>query len=477
MLARLACTAALSSAFAIAGEWPQFRGPNASGVSEETGLPVEFGPGKNVLWKTPLPPGHSSPALAKDRIFLTAIEAGKLFTFCLDRVTGRILWRREAPRPRTEKLHVNNSPASPSPLTDGRNVYVFFTDFGLLSFGPDGNERWRLPLGPFNNPMGMAASPVLAGDRIVLVCDGESGSFALAVGKDDGLVKWRAERPDATRGFSTPLLYQPAQGPLQALVTGSYRMTAYDVQTGEPVWWVGRLTWQLKPTPVMSKDRIYILGWAGEADDGQQEDVEPFEGVLKRWDSNGDGLLSKAEIPDKRITKDWESVDLDRDGVLGARDWSLYRTRRAAHNAVNAFRLGGRGDMTEKNFLWDYTKSLPNAPSPLLYRDVLYLLKEGGILTALDPVSGAVTRQARVTGAPGAYFSSPVAADGKIYAANEEGKMAVIKAGREWELIRVNDLGDECHSTPAIADGALYVRTHGALYCFKEGAGVSTPAR
>ena len=130
-----------------AADWSRYRGPNGSGVSDTVGLPVEFGPTKNVVWKTNLPPGHSSPVLTEDRIFLTAFEDQVLLTFCLDRKTGEILWRRVAPRDRTEKLDRRNTPASPTPVTDGENVYVFFGDFGMLSYDPAGNERWRLPLG------------------------------------------------------------------------------------------------------------------------------------------------------------------------------------------------------------------------------------------------------------------------------------------------------------------------------------------
>src|SRR6185436_8731734 len=115
---------------AATDEWSQFRGPNGSGVSETKGLPTEFGPGKNVIWKTTLPPGHSSPVLTRDRIFVTAHDNSKLLVFCLDRQTGKILWQREAPRQQTGRLQNVNGPASPSPVTDGTNVYVFFQDFG-----------------------------------------------------------------------------------------------------------------------------------------------------------------------------------------------------------------------------------------------------------------------------------------------------------------------------------------------------------
>jgi outer membrane protein assembly factor BamB len=137
---------------------------------------------------------------------------------------------------------------------------------------------------------------------------------------------------------------------------------------------------------------------------------------------------------------------------------------------VLAYRLDNQkemlGDLTESNLLWRYQKSLPNVPSPLFYRDVLYLLKEGGILTALDPKTGAVFKQDRLREAPGDYFSSPVGVDGKIYTISHEGKVTVLKAGSEWEILAVNDLGDICNATPAISGGRIYLRTRSTLYCF-----------
>ena len=172
-----------------AQDWPQFRGPNASGIANEKDLPVEFGPEKNLVWKTPLPAGHSSPVLTKDRLFVTAYEPNKLYVMALNRADGKILWRREVPKERNQELHKSNSPASPSVATDGKNVYAFFTDFGLICFDVAGKEQWRLPLGPFNNPFGLGASPILAEDKVLLICDVESDSFFLAVDKNTGKVK------------------------------------------------------------------------------------------------------------------------------------------------------------------------------------------------------------------------------------------------------------------------------------------------
>jgi outer membrane protein assembly factor BamB len=446
-------------------DWPQFRGENARGVSEATNLPLEFGPSKNVIWKTALPPGHSSPVLTGDRIFITAFDREKLFVMALDRASGRILWRREVPRPRKQELHKNNSPASPSVATDGKNTYAFFTDFGLVSHGPDGEERWRTPLGPFNNPFGLGASPVLANGKVIQICDSESGSFLVAVDQKTGKIAWRVERPEMTRGFATPVLYRPKDGRLQVLIAGTNRFIAYDVETGKEVWFVRGLTWQMKPTPVVDGDVAYVLGWAGGADQGNQEKVPAYVDVLAERDANKDGKLGVNEA-DPKYKNDLAESDFDSDGFYNQREWEKFQEKRSSVNSVMAIRLGGSGDMTDKSILWRYYKSLPNVSSPLLYQGVLYLLKEGGIFTALDSATGMVLKQARITGALDYYYSSPVAADGNIYTSSVSGHIAVIKAGGNWEVRTLNAMDDEVWATPAPVDSRLYVRTRSALYCF-----------
>jgi outer membrane protein assembly factor BamB len=448
-----------------AADWPQFRGVNASGVSDAKNLPDAFGPGKNVIWKTALPAGHSSPVVTGDRIFLTAFDEAKLYVITLDRASGKILWRRDVPRPRKQDLHKSNSPASPSVATDGKNTYAFFTDFGLISHGPDGEERWRVPLPHFNNPFGMGASPVLANGKVIQICDSETGSFLIAVNQSDGAVVWRVERPDMTRGYSTPVLYQPKDGGAQVLIAGTNRFIAYDVDTGKEIWSIRGLTWQMKPTPVVDGDIAYVLGWAGGADQGSQEKVPMYVDVLKERDANKDGKLAIAEA-DPRYKNDLAESDFDHDGFYDQREWEKFIEKRSSVNSVMAVRLGGNGDMTDKSILWRYYKSLPNVPSPILYQKVLYLVKEGGILTALDAATGAVLKQGRITGALDFYYSSPVAADGKLYTASQSGQVAVIKAGADWEMLSLNEMDDEVFATPAPLDRRLYLRTKSALYCF-----------
>ena len=143
---------------ALAEEWTRFRGPNGSGVSGDSGYPVEFSRGKNMLWRTPVRPGKSSPVLTRDRIYLTAAEGRKLYTLCHDRKSGGLLWERAIEQPRAEIQNRLNHHAAITPVTDGENVYVFFKDFGLVSYDRQGRERWATPLGPFKNTQGLSSS-------------------------------------------------------------------------------------------------------------------------------------------------------------------------------------------------------------------------------------------------------------------------------------------------------------------------------
>ena len=183
-----------SSTAAATNQWLQFRGPNGSGVAEGSTPPVEFGANKNLAWKTAVPFARSSPVVTADRVFLTASEGDKLITLALDRKTGKILWRREVVRPRQMVIYKANDPASPSPVSDGKNVYAFFAELGLIAYGPSGKELWRVPLGPFNSFYGMAGSPVLAGNKLVLVCDHRDNSFVVAVDTQSGKVIWKTVR-------------------------------------------------------------------------------------------------------------------------------------------------------------------------------------------------------------------------------------------------------------------------------------------
>jgi outer membrane protein assembly factor BamB len=468
----------------LTAQWTQFRGPNGSGVSDAAKLPIDLGPGKNVLWRTELPSGHSSPVISRDRIFLTAAEGGKrsdaglqkvvdeggkLLTICVDRRTGKVLWRREAPRPRLERYQPTNSPASPSPVTDGKMVYVFFGDYGLIAYTFEGKEHWKLPLGPFNNVNGHGSSPILVEDMLVLLCDQDSGgSYLIAVDKESGRVRWRTERPDVTRSYSTPAVLRGPRGAVELVVPGSYQLASYDARTGKKLWWVTGMSWQPKSTPIVDGEIVYAHWWENGGEAEQPTETPAFADMLAQFDTDKDKRISVAELAaDPRMQRGFANNDLDGDGFLDEREWNFYIARRASRNVLIAVRTGARGDLTaSSDILWRMQKFLPNVPSPLLYRGALYLIKDGGILTSVDPKTGGILKQGRLPGALDTYYASPVGGGGHVYVLSQTGKMTVLKAAHQWEIVASADFEDECYATPAIVDDRIYVRTRASLYCF-----------
>lgn len=442
-------------------EWLQFRGPNGSGIAEVAALPSEFGPGKNLRWKTTVPFARSSPIVTRDRVFLTSSEGEKLITISLDRKTGKVLWQREVVRPRRMLIYRANDPASPSPVSDGKNVYAFFGEFGLISYGPDGAERWRLPLGPFNSFYGMAGSPVLAGNTLVMVCDHRANSFITAVDARNGEVLWKTNRNNF-EGYSTPVIYTPKKGSAQVIVLGSSSLDAYSLNTGERLWWVRQVGSYPKGVPVLSGDMVYVC-----AEGGDQPFLPPFEDSLKKEDKDNDRRIHRDEMKaNAEFAEHFGWLDANNDNYVDQAEYDFVRTSTMAGHGVTAIRLGGRGDLTATNVAWRLKKTYPNIPAPLIYQGVMYLMKEGGIVTSLDPQTGQVLKTGRTPAALEEYYSSPVAADGKVFMLSASGKATVLKAGAQWDILAVNDLSEECWATPAIAGDSLYIRTRNSLYSF-----------
>ena len=462
----LACALSIP-ATASASEWTRFRGPNGTGVADEGPLPVSFGPRTNVVWETPLPRGKSSPVLTDSKIFLTAHEDGRLLTIALDRSTGRELWRRAAPGRRQERMHRLNDEAAPTPVTDGKNVYAFFGGYGLISYNGQGEERWTLPLGPFTNFHGMGSSPILVEGKLILICDQDLGAYAIAVDPSNGEILWKRQRPDFVHSFSTPVIHQAGSQAPVIVVPGSYRMTGYSTE-GREVWRLDGLTYQVKSGPVVNGDRLYFNGWAVGGEPGARLELPAWPQVRDSFDSNADGELSKSELREDWHPNSWAMHDRNKNGTMDARDWAHYRARRVSENSCMAIRLGGSGDVTDSHLLWRYQKSLPEVASPVLYKGVLYLVRNGGIVTTLDPESGRVLKQGRLREAIDGFYASPVAGDGKVYMASDTGKVAVLAAAGDWTVLRTNDLGEDVYATPAIAGGRLLIRTASRIYCFRE---------
>ena len=462
----LLAAALLAAQLANAAEWSRFRGPGGSGVANGVPAPLEFGPEKAVVWKTPLPPGKSSPVLAGHRVFVTAYEGEKLLTIALDRRGGETLWTRALVRSRVDGRHNLNDAAVPTPVTDGKSLYVFFADFGLVAYSVAGHELWRLPLGPFSSPRGMASSPMLSGGVLVLPLEQRDDGAILGVDASSGEIKWKVPRPPSSGGsYSTAVAYRTAAGETQAVVSSPFEVAAYDPQTGAKLWWVGGIPHQPKSSPLVAGDVIL----ASVQGDTRRNSFPSWESMLSDHDKDGSGFLSPDE-GSSGMRANFDGTDFDRDGAFRRDDYDKLVAEIRPDSQLMALRPEGRGNLTNQAVLWNVTRGVPRVTTPIVYDGFIYLVRNGGIFAALDLETGKMAKQGRLREAIDEYFASPVAVNGRILVASRDGKLTWVKAGPEWEVLQVNDLGEECFATPALGPEGVFVRTATALYLFATAA-------
>jgi outer membrane protein assembly factor BamB len=462
LLSTLALLALTSLIFAEE-DWSRFRGPNGSGVSKGGQYPTQFSREKNVAWRIPVRPGKSSPVLTATRIYLTAFEGGKLYTQCFNRQTGKLEWERSIDRTREQDANTLNHPAALSAVTDGENVYVFFPDFGLISYDSKGNLRWKAPIGQSTNVMGLGASPILAENLVIVVVDGQDESYIASFDARNGETKWKVKR-DEQDGWASPVVYTRNGAPAEILTVSRGQLGSHSLKNGTRLWSFKSLSPAVVASPLIVGDTLYTFGYGNES-------ATPFSSQLDRYDKNRDGLISREEQGDNAFLIGIGKYEGNRDGAITKEEWDGKQAKVLAPSSFLAIRLerdpAGRGG-TRPREAWRYEESFVGViPSPLYFDGVLYVVKNGGILTSFDAASGEVAKAGRLTGALGGYSASPVSGDGKLYIPSEEGKISVVRAGRDWELLAVNDLGESCFATPALSEGSIYLRTGEALYCFR----------
>jgi outer membrane protein assembly factor BamB len=481
----LAAGAAPAEQSKPAALWPQFRGPNGSGVAPDgKTLPVGFGPNENVRWKTPLPEGHSSPCVWGNRIFLTGYDrdAKNLETIAINRGNGEIVWRRQAPATAIERVHQISNPATATPTTDGERVYVFFGSFGLLCYDFDGKELWKMPLPMPRTRFGTGTSPVVAGDLVLLSVDYPPKPRLVAVNRRTGETVWSKDRITLMEGYATPAVWRH-DGEDEVVVHGGSRVSAFDLKDGAERWWVG-VTSNACGSPVVGGGRLFVSTWMIGGEPSDRVQVPTFDELLKKYDKDKDGMISKEEFPDDlcflrrsdagdipgadvKIKPFFDQIDQNKDGKIGRFEWamvSMFANRQVEHGLL-AIKPGGKGDVTKTHVAWRETKAAPEVPSPLYYRGRVYQVRDGGIASCLDAETGKLIYRERL-GPTGAFFSSPVAGDGKLYAASQRGVVVVWEAGNTFKVLTRNDMQESVAATPALADGVIYLRTEKHLYAF-----------
>ncbi len=472
---------------ATASNWPQFRGPNASGVADDARPPVHFGPGSNQLWKVPVPRGISSPVVWGDHLFLTAVENSRLLTLAYDLRDGRELWRQVAPAETIEPCHEFSSPAASTPCTDGERVYVYFGSFGLLAYDFAGKEAWRRPLERLPSQYGTATSPILAGGQLILQRDGDStNSQLVALTPATGRTLWESPRPLAGSCYSTPMVWRH-DGVEELIIQGKGRLAAYSLKGGEPKWWVRGWGFGALTTPVAG-DGLLFVGGSGMGDPtGPDDPLFDWNKLIAEYDANKDGQIALDEMPMSVI---WQirkeipidvpgngfpmkhllgTVDSDKNGVVTKAEWDTmeaFAKDKFHADRFVAIRPGGQGDSTDTQVAWETTKGLSEMPSPLFYRGRLCFLRDGALWTAVDPSTGRRLLDRERLGIGGQFSASPIAANGFIYAVNTSGTFAVFRAGDALDVAAVNKLGETVRCTPAIAGNRIYVRSADHLWAF-----------
>jgi outer membrane protein assembly factor BamB len=459
--------------------WPQFRGPGGLGIAPDNQTyPARLDTSKNLLWKTEVPPGHSSPCVWADRIFITARSDEVLETICMDRASGTIKWR-QAVRPETlERVMSANSHASPTPACDGKRVYVYFGSFGLAAYDLDGNEVWKRPLAIPEIAYGSGASPMLANDMVIINCDPkpEKDAYLLAVDRKTGETVWRCNRPGTEPGWSTPVLWKHGNQE-ELVVVGSGCVTSYNLKDGKELWRLPGLPKRTCASPVYTDDTLFATAAGGiSGDSANPAEVPDFAKILDKYDADGDKQLAQTEIPDDlvlvyrlgplfAVKRIFRGCDADGDGGINAEEW-----KRAGQLVIKQFgkgrkmdtliaiRASGAGEGTELPIKWRTDEGIGQVASPLLYRGRIYLLKHRGIVTCLDAATGNKMYAERL-GTSGYYCASPVAGDGKIYVCSSSGMVFIVQAADRLEVLSRNKLGERINATPALVDGNIYLRT------------------
>jgi outer membrane protein assembly factor BamB len=408
----LLCLMALLFTKNAPADWPQFRGPDGQGHSDEEGVPVHWSEDKNVAWKAAVPgEGFSSPVIRGDRIWMTsAMEAGKsLRAICIDRTSGDVLHNIEVLTPAdVGSKHGLNGYASPTPVLDEGHAYVHFGGHGTVCLDQAGNIVWKNTDLPYSGVQGSASSPILHGDSLILTCDGNDTQFVAALDKRTGDVRWKEPRVHYEgmgkeddffkMAYSTPLV-ATVDGREQLVSTAADHVAAYDVNSGKELWWMPYIGCSQVARPTFGHGLFYVVG----------------------------------------------TLKLD--------DHCIYAIR------------PGSGRINTDRVVWQHSRGVGHVPSPLLIGQELYFVNDDGIASCLDALTGEQHWRERLGGK---FRASPIEIQGRIYFNSEEGKTTVVQAGKEFRVLATNQLDGILMASIAVSDGALFVRSDRHLYCIRE---------
>jgi len=485
-----------------ANTWHQFRGPNGSGVASDSKPPVKIDSSKPA-WKVPTPIGHSSPVLSDKHIFLTGIREGRLVTLAYEKATGKLAWQRETPKVPLEKVHKANSHSAPTPVVDGDRVYVYFGSYGMLCYDHDGKELWKKSIPTPRTLYGTSSSPISYEELIILVLDDDnnlprsrlSKSRLLALKKTDGAIAWETPRPFQRSGWSTPMTWSHGNQE-ELVVLGNGRLTGYSLPSGQEKWFVTGFSRETISSPVAGNDLVFASASKRGGGGSVEVDPEPFWKSIIVFDTNGDKKLQRSEMighftfpfrPElplghpgfgmplpadkkqrsRRLDGIFGWMDKNRDGFWSHKEFTDNFSHGSGKPLLIAVRPGGKGNITDSHVEWELNRGIPEIPSPVLFKDRLYMVRSGGLLSAINSATGKPLYSERLGGS-GQYSASPVIANGHLYLASETGQITITKAGDTFMIVHQHKLGESIHVSPAFDESTLYIRSTKHLWAFRK---------
>jgi outer membrane protein assembly factor BamB len=458
----------LTSSSMAETNWPQFRGPRFDNNFPGEHPPAEFGPEKNLKWKVTMSIGHSSPIVLGERLIIAGFdgEVG-LETIAIDRNTGALLWR-QAVRP--EKLESYfpkfNNPAASTPASDGERIVSYFGSFGFVCYDLDGKELWRrpMPIPDAKDGFGTGSSPIIHDGKIFLIRDEQGpGQGMYAIDVRNGKDVWHRKRDGFRISFGSPVIWDGC-----VVAAGDLRLKAYDLNTGADRWVITGLSAAPCTTPAPGADgNLYVAVWNNGS--ANEPNIPPWEKMKELMDKDGDGKLSPQDCEGTIFGDLFTTIDHNRDGFIEGSEWNANLARMfEGKNSVMSIRPGGRGDVTKTHVRWQSEKGAPGVASPLVYDGLLYLVKDGGMLTVYEADSGKLLVDRERLGAEGDYYASPIAVDGKIYAVSQRGVFICIEAGVTPSVLWTADFGEPIAATPVVAANTVYVRSQDHVWAFGE---------
>ncbi|MEM9644866.1 MAG: PQQ-binding-like beta-propeller repeat protein [Planctomycetota bacterium] len=469
-----------------ADDWRQFRGNNSAGLG--SGSPVAtFDADTNVIWSTPFAPGHSSPCLHGDRLFLTTFNevAQTVSVVCIDKRNGEELWETRLKVDAFEKGHPSFNPASSSPCCDDHTVVAYFGSYGLVCLDHEGGVLWekRLPL--TKSFGGNATSPIVHGDKVILYRGNYVDHYIACFNKQTGEELWRVPQGEEFTGemacTACPIVHN------DKLICHSARcVQAFDLDSGDRLWIVPCAT-TATSTPIVVGDEVLVAAWNKLGEPDLRPSFPIYAALIEDHDNDNNGTIARNEFPKLWIFHrpagneapmngapvSFKHADKNKNGEIEETEWTRtieelekFRDGYKTHGLL-AIPLDSKGHVSADQVRVLTTRGIPEVPSPVSDGERVYLIKNGGQLSVVEVETAIVEHRMRTKGS-GTHYASPLIADGRLYSFAGNGTVTVLSLDDKPSILAVNDLADAVYATPAIVDGVIYLRTHSKLYAFGE---------